>query len=252
MGFPRPADARPFAIAEASTLSFGCIPDLLNPTVIPPERLASMQAGWVQLLARLSVAPADAYPVFDRLVAAYSELHRSYHTLEHLSEMFKVAGKLSDLADDDAAVQLAIWFHDAIYDPRATDNEERSAALAMSQLLPLGLPPETLQHVAAMIRATAHTSTPKVDADTAVLLDADLAILSAEVRRYARYAADIRREYAWVDEANYRSGRTKVLEGFLNRPRIYRTEWMHAVAEEPARRNLQTEITALKTPDERP
>src|SRR5262245_10907424 len=97
---------------------------------LSPERLDQLLAGWVRLLANWSVTPADAYPVLDRLVSAYSEPHRYYHTLEHLAEMFKVAGKLADAATDPAAVQLAIWFHDAVYDSRATDNEERSAALA--------------------------------------------------------------------------------------------------------------------------
>jgi predicted metal-dependent HD superfamily phosphohydrolase len=216
--------------------------------VISPERLASLQASWVQLLARFAVSPADAYPLFDRLVAAHSEPHRHYHTLEHLSEMFKVVGKLADAAADPVAVQLAIWFHDAVYDPRAKDNERQSALLAANALRPLGVPEATLQHVAEMIEATAHVFTADADADTAVLLDADLAILSAEERRYARYAADIRREYAWVPDVPYREGRTKVLEGFLNRPRIYRTDRMHAVAEEPARRNLRGEIAALKAP----
>src|SRR5215213_4768714 len=141
-----------------------------------------MQTGWVRLMGRYGVSPADAYPVFDRLVAAHIEPHRFYHTLEHLNEMFKVAGKLADAAADPSAVQLAIWFHDAVYDPRGTDNEERSAALAADLLGPLGVPVETLSHIAAMIRATAHTATGAVDADTAVLLDADLAILSAEER----------------------------------------------------------------------
>src|SRR5947208_5249742 len=129
-----------------------------------------MQAAWVRLLAGYGVSPADAYPVFDRLVAAHTEPHRSYHTLEHLAEMFKVAGKLADAANDPMAVQLAIWFHDAVYDPRATDNEERSATLAVELLTPLGIPAETLSHVACMIRATAHTAAGEVDADTAVLL----------------------------------------------------------------------------------
>jgi len=213
--------------------------------VISPERLDQMQAGWVRLLGRYGVAPAETYPVFDRLVAAHMEPHRFYHTVEHLNEMFKVAGKLADTATDPAAVQLAIWFHDAVYHPRATDNEERSAALAVKLLCLLGIPESTVDHVAAMIRATAHPVVGEVDADTAVLLDADLAILSAEERRYARYAADVRREYAWVDDAAYRAGRTKVLEGFLARPRIYRTERMHAAAEEAARANLRAEITRL-------
>src|SRR5439155_22696514 len=133
--------------------------------VTSPERLDLVQAGWVRLLAGWSVSPADAYPVFDRLVAAYAEPHRCYHTLEHLSEVFKVAGKLADVATDPAAVQLAIWFHDGVYDPRAKDNEERSAALADELLRPLGVPDDVLRHVAAMIRATAHTATGDVDAD---------------------------------------------------------------------------------------
>jgi predicted metal-dependent HD superfamily phosphohydrolase len=215
---------------------------------ISPERLDLMQAAWVRLVARWSVPPAAAYPVFDHLVAAHSESHRFYHTLEHLNEVFKVAGKLADVANDSAAVQLAVWFHDAVYDPRATDNEQRSATLAIELLGPLGIPAETLGHVAAMIRGTAHATAGDVDADTAVLLDADLAILSAEERRYARYAADVRREYAWVPDDAYRAGRARVLEGFLNRPRIYRTDRMHAAAEEAARANLRAEIERLRRP----
>ena len=162
--------------------------------------------------------------------------------------MFKVASRLADTAVDPAAVQLAIWFHDAAYDPRSTDNERRSAILAAELLRPLGVPEPTLEHVAAMIRATAHNSSAPSDADTDVLLDADLAILSAEERRYSRYAADIRREYAWVDDAAYCAGRTKVLEGFLNRPRIYRTDRMFSAAEESARRNLLREVEQLRVP----
>src|SRR5262245_23632307 len=115
-----------------------------------------MQAGWVRLLARLDVSAIDAYPVFDRLVVAHSEPHRHCHTLEHLAEMFKVAGKLGDVATDPTAVQLAIWFHDAVYDPKAKDNEVRSGELADELLRPLNIPDDTLRRVGALIRATAH------------------------------------------------------------------------------------------------
>src|SRR5688572_25089728 len=164
-----------------------------------------MQAGWVRLLAGYGVDPPAAYPAFDRLVAAYSEPHRFYHTLEHVHEMLRVAGRLADAATDPPTVQLAIWFHDAVYDPKAKDNEEQSVTLTSEQLRPLGVPESALDHVASMIRATAHTGIARADADTAVLLDADLAILSAEERRYTRYAADIRREYTWVDDSAYRA-----------------------------------------------
>jgi predicted metal-dependent HD superfamily phosphohydrolase len=216
--------------------------------MISPERLAVLQASWVQLLAGYGVAPAAAYPVFDRLVAAYSEPHRHYHNLEHLSEMFRVAGRLADFAQDTSAVQLAIWFHDAVYDPKAKGNEVRSAAQAIELLQPLGVPGPLLAHVKSMILATVHVDLDKVDADTAVLLDADLAILSAEERRYARYAADIRREYAWVEDHGYREGRSKVLESFLARPRIYRTDRMQQTADSAARENLRKEIEQLNAP----
>jgi predicted metal-dependent HD superfamily phosphohydrolase len=120
--------------------------------------------------------------------------------------------------------------------------------LAIDSLKPLGIPDGILFQVARMIRATAHTARNDVDADTAILLDADLAILSAEERRYARYAADVRHEYDWVPNEAYRAGRAKVLESFLSRPRIYRTERMYAAAEAAARANLQKEIDQLRLP----
>src|SRR5262245_19242521 len=98
--------------------------------MVSPERLESMQKEWVRLLAPLGASAAAAYAPFDALVAAYSEPARHYHNLEHLGEMFRVASRLATHADDATAVQLAIWFHDAIYDPRGKDNEARSAAFA--------------------------------------------------------------------------------------------------------------------------
>ena len=213
---------------------------------ISPEKLASMQGAWIQLISNFGVTPIDAYPVFDRLVAAHSEPHRHYHTLEHLAEMFKVAGRLINEDSDSQAIQLAIWFHDSVYDPRAKDNEGLSAALAQECLASLGIPSETRGKVEEMIRATAHSPLSNVDPETAILLDADLAILSAEERRYARYADEIRREYAWVDESAYRVGRTKVLQTFLDRARIYLTERMYSAAEAAARYNLHLEIERLK------
>jgi predicted metal-dependent HD superfamily phosphohydrolase len=108
--------------------------------MVSPERLAALQQGWATLLQRYRVAPADAYPVFDLLVAAYSAPDRHYHNLEHLAEMFRVAARLTLITDDPSAVQLAVWFHDAVYDPRASDNEARSADLAATLLGPVGVP----------------------------------------------------------------------------------------------------------------
>jgi predicted metal-dependent HD superfamily phosphohydrolase len=215
--------------------------------MISPERLNSMQREWAQLLGSYGVAPADAYPPFDRLVAAYTESHRHYHTLEHLAEMFRVVGRLAGLCRDARAVRLAVWFHDAVYDSRAKDNEERSAALVADQLGPLGLPDGVHVRVADLVRRTAHLSGEGVasDPDVEVLLDADLAILGASEDRYRRYAEDVRREYAFVPEPDYRADRAAVLRHFLALPHIYRTKPLSEAGEAAARRNLAAELGRL-------
>jgi predicted metal-dependent HD superfamily phosphohydrolase len=214
--------------------------------VISPERLAELQAGWVQLLADCSADLSSAGLVLERLVAVHTEPQRFYHNLEHLSEMFATADRLRAMAADIKSVRLAIWFHDSVYDSKTKDNEARSAARVAEWMRPLGVMDDFLEHVQAMILATAHTDSAKVDADTAVLLDADLAILSAHESRYARYAADVRREYSWVDNPTYAAGRSRVLAAFLARPRIYRTEPMRPSADAEARQNLRNEIEHLR------
>jgi predicted metal-dependent HD superfamily phosphohydrolase len=213
-----------------------------------PDRHAALKPSWLKLLARYNVTPAAAAPPFDLLVAAYSAPDRHYHNLEHLDEMFRVAGRLATISDDTAPLHLAIWFHDAVYDPRAKDNEPRSADLAVDLLGPIGVPASALERVVRMIRATAHRpgDPPPGDRDTSILLDADLAILGAPEERYARYAADIRKEYAWVPDADYRKGRAAVLEAFLTRPRIYCNDLLFQEIEGRARANLRAEVAALR------
>ena len=215
--------------------------------MITPERLATMQTDWARLLAGYGVAPDDAYPLFDRLVTAYTAPDRHYHNLEHLGEMFKVVERLSPQIEDPNALHLAVWFHDAVYDPRAKDNEARSAELAADFLTPLGVPAATIDRVASLVNATAHLASAELpaDRDAAVLLDADLAILGASEGRYRRYAADIRKEYAFVPDADYRKGRAAVLRMFLNRPRIFHTRVLYEEGEVRARANLAAELKEL-------
>ncbi|HEX4612783.1 MAG TPA: hypothetical protein VH092_31600 [Urbifossiella sp.] len=215
--------------------------------MVSPERLAALQQGWAKLLDHYRVAPVDAYPVFDVLVAAYSAPDRHYHNLEHLGEMFRVAARLMSITDDPSVVQLAVWFHDAVYDPRAADNEARSADLATTLLGPVGVPRSELDRVTRLILATAHLADdrPPGDRETTILLDADLAILGAAPERYFRYAGAIRQEYAWVPEPDYRAGRVKVLDRFLARPRIFWTDLAYQEGETQARANMRAERATL-------
>ena len=213
--------------------------------MISPERLSSMRNEWLSLFARHAIPTASQ--LFEQLVTRYSTPDRAYHNLEHLAEMFDVLECLVPWIDDPDSVHLAVWFHDAVYDTREKDNEERSAQLAADLLAPLAVPRLMIVRIAGLVRATAHlTSTdPPADSDTAALLDADLDILSATPERYARYARDIRLEYHWVPETDYRRGRSAVLRAFLARPKIFHHAVTHEERETRARRNLEGELESL-------
>ena len=217
--------------------------------MIAPENSIVMRQAWSRLLEKYRASPADGAPVFDLLVAAYSAPDRHYHNLEHLDEMFRVAGRLMTITDDPTALQLAIWFHDAVYDSRARDNEARSAELAVALLGPIGVPRSELERVTQLIHVTAHFANPHPpgNRETAILRDADLAILGSPADRYQRYAADIHKEYAWVPEAEYRQVRSQVLQHFLARPRVFWTDTLYEECEKQARMNLAAELKALAT-----
>lgn len=207
--------------------------------------MTQLQSVWQQLLQTWGIEQAKAATTFSELVAAYSSPGRVYHTLEHVQDMLQWIEILRDEANRLAVVQLSTWFHDSIYDPRANDNEEHSAAYAQNMLSRLGLPPETIQTVAQMILCTKTHQAAKDDVDCQLLLDADLAILGAPIARYEAYARAIRQEYSWVTEASYRASRVQVLQTFLRRTRIYWTKTMFVAQEEQARDNMRRDIIAL-------
>jgi predicted metal-dependent HD superfamily phosphohydrolase len=196
----------------------------------------------------------DGY--LDALLIRYAEVHRHYHTATHI--MF-VLRHLHDMALQSAAqpspeVVAAGLYHDAIYDPKVDNNEALSAVLAARDLTEIGWPTQRCDSVAAMIIATAgHLADParsrgrgpdRAD-DTAMLLDADLAILGAEPGAYQAYVNGVRAEYAHVDDGQWRTGRSVVLQHFLDRSRLFVTDYMYAAAEHRARANIEAELAAL-------
>lgn len=138
------------------------------------------------------------------LLARWNEPHRHYHTQRHLDVMLAVIDAHADLADDPAQVRLAAWFHDAVYDPRASDNEAASAGLAARALRRLGLDPT---EVVRLVHLTATHDPGPGDRNGLLLTDADLAILAADPATYDAYAAAVRREYHHVPDHRFRTGR---------------------------------------------
>ena len=201
--------------------------------------MEALRRNWRDLLGAWSVAPALSDREFEKIREHYGGPDRFYHTLDHIGNVLETIAGLGSLASDLNAVKMAAWLHDVIYDSKNPDNEERSAAYAERLCEKLSIPHGGL--VAALIRKT-KTHEADENADAQVLLDADLAILGAGESDYRDYTQKIRCEYGWVSESDYRQGRARVLQSFLNRPRIFH---FMGHLEAPARRNLAAEIAKL-------
>jgi len=183
------------------------------------------------------------------LIRAYSSNSRFYHGLDHIKHTLAVIASLQSQAKNYSAIQLAAWFHDAIYNPMVTDNEEKSAEYAAKVLTKLNISSSTIDAVTQMILNTKDHQAAPEDIDSQILLDADLAILGEDEASYQFYARGIRREYGYLSGEEYRLGRLNVLKKLLQRSRIYYTEPMFQQYEAKARHNMLLEITAISSQD---
>ncbi|TDU30892.1 putative metal-dependent HD superfamily phosphohydrolase [Panacagrimonas perspica] len=200
--------------------------------------LARWQQPWAELglVARMELN-AD-------LRKRYSEPHRAYHTLHHIAECLELLAQTQTLAQSSASIELAIWFHDAFYDPRKTDNELRSAEWAQRELKRAGASPALQDRIVSLIMVTCHDGDPQT-ADEELMSDIDLSILGAGAKRFDEYEQQVRQEYRHVPMQQFRSGRRKILSQFLERDPIYFTDWFRSRREAQARTNLQRSLTRL-------
>ena len=201
---------------------------------------------WIEAWRRLGVGESPALGrLRDDVLSRYAEPHRHYHTAQHLAECFEKVRDIIALAEHPAEVHVGLWFHDAIYDTRRHDNEERSAAWACSAARELGAASDSAQRIYDLIMFTCHAAEP-IGIDAQVLVDVDLSILGAPRARFDEYEAQVRREYEWVPEATFRSTRARILKEFLDRPHLYCTAHFRERYEEQARRNLRHSLESLE------
>lgn len=197
-----------------------------------------------ELMARWNATLPHQSELGENLITRYSEPHRHYHTSKHLLDVLTMIDQLAD--DHDLfLVQLAAWYHDAVYaiPEGQISNEEASARLALRELSRVGLEQEDLNQVARLVRLTeTHLPGPR-DPEGELLCDADLAILASDPADYADYVAAIRAEYANVPEEQFLAGRLAVLTELADRE-IFRTSKGRQLAD-AAYANLETEISAL-------
>lgn len=206
----------------------------------PAQVLDGLRRAWWELLPEAPGLGAE-------LLARWQEPQRAYHDVRHLAQALGAARLVSGGAPD-RPVQLALWFHDAVYELRPGEDEEASARLAEERLTGLLLPAE-VDEVARLVRLTTTHDPEPADLAGAIVMDADLSILGQPAGRYHVYVRDIRTEYRAVAEEDFRRGRTQVLRGLLALDPLFRTTAGRRAWLETARRNLAEELLRWQPAD---
>ena len=208
---------------------------------MPTQQLVA-RAGerWRALWNHLNV-DAPSVDNFREIVAAYGKGDRHYHTLEHVLDCLRVFDQFEHLAARPAEIEVALWFHDAVYDTQRKDNEEASARWATRVLRAVGIENDAVDRIRRMILATRHQDPPGTP-DEALALDVDLSILGREPEEFAVYQEQVRREYAWVPDDAYHRARAGILKRFLERESIFRTPEVRAKYERAARSNIESSL----------
>jgi predicted metal-dependent HD superfamily phosphohydrolase len=206
-----------------------------------PLGLVAWHEAWLAAGARALDAG-----LHDALIASYREPWRAYHTLQHLREALARLPRWAAAAPNTPRVALALWFHDAVYDPRARGhvNERRSADWARAAAWAAGTSDDTADALHALVMATCHDAEP-IGPDAQLLVDIDLAILGAEAARFDEYERQVRTEHAHVPDDVFRDGRRRILQRFLAQPVIFRTPAARQALERRARANLARSIARL-------
>lgn len=184
---------------------------------------------------------------YEKLKNLHAEKHRAYHNAVHIEACIKHLYNANHLFEEDKLqkqIELAFWFHDAIYSPFKKDNELKSAELCRDFLQDQSTSPETIEFIFELIMATRHSVALNNQAEE-IMVDIDLSILGGTESNYKVYYQNVRQEYKWVPAFLYKKNRRKLLKSFLERDNIYQTPYFRQMWENNARRNLAAEIAIL-------
>ncbi len=197
---------------------------------------------WLKLMNSFGIGSNEK--VYDSLIKAYSEKHRFYHNTLHIKAVLSHLDKVTSLAENPTEIELALWFHDAIYKPFSKDNEQQSADWSSELLENESVDPEVIKRVHKLIIATIHSS--NLDSvDEQLIVDIDLTILGSFSDVYDEFETNIRKEYKWVPKPIYRKKRKEILVSFLNREKIYQTNYFQSNFEQQARLNIERALIQL-------
>ena len=197
---------------------------------------------WLELMSRLGLANNE--DTYAALVNAYSEKHRFYHSTDHISAVLRQLDESKTAPNKPYELELALWFHDAIYQPFSSTNEQDSADWAARFLRANACGSDLVNNVHKLIMATCHTASLSTD-DERLIVDIDLTILGASEAVFQQFDLNVRKEYKRVPLIIYKRKRKAVLRSFLERDRIYQCDDFFERFEVQARINLEASIKNL-------
>ena len=199
---------------------------------------------WSHLAEQLGLSATLRETSLQELLTLLGQPHRAYHNLDHVVDCLRLLEVPTIAPSDRVLLELAIWYHDAVYSPLRGDNEEASADLADRRCSEFGCSTMGLSTIRNLILVTRHRNPPADDLER-FMVDIDLAILGSSIERFDRYERAVRQEYRSVPRFLYRRRRAAILQEFLIRQRIFSTDPFFEKFEEKARNNLQRAIDSL-------
>lgn len=177
------------------------------------------------------------------LLEFYNQPERCYHTMEHIDFCLELFDKVSDQCINPDAVELAIWFHDAVYNFPVTDNEQLSAEYFL-EVTSGYLPEPMCENVYQQVLATSHKVQP-ADKDQQILVDIDLSSFGRPWEQFLRDGKNVRRELVYLDDDEFYPGQISFMKELIDRENFYNTPWFQQQFEGTARHNLSLYIESL-------
>lgn len=203
-----------------------------------------LQEKFIHLLAKFTNDSDLINKYWTEIKKNYAAKARHYHTLAHLDNLLHQLMSVKSNISNWESVLFALYYHDIIYNPLKSNNEEQSALLAEKRMIKAGVPIIIIEQCKAHILATKqHLSNPQ--SDTNLFTDADLSILGLDWETYSSYYKNVRKEYSVYPDLIYIPGRKKVLNHFLKMDRIFKSDYFYAEFEHQAKLNLQQELQSL-------
>jgi predicted metal-dependent HD superfamily phosphohydrolase len=202
-----------------------------------------LRSRWALTLQRIEAQGASPC-LIDEILGAYGESGRYYHTLEHLRHMFEVYDRF--FSTHSSTHELTFWYHDFFYDPKRSDNEDRSAVLAQRRVEQDLQVPAGVGLKVRDLTLFSHYTRPPSTRDEMVLHDVDLAIFGESADLFGKYEKDIRQEYSFVPEVDYRKGRADILRRFIRDPFYFTPEMCYSSYEDLAKKNIRKSLELLE------